>query len=281
MPERHYYITGIVEDSPASVPRGSRSVWGAFPRAWLYTAGLPLALAALGYLGIAPLWQPLYASGWLAISFLCCLGLAREWIRQHESDTEITREGLRKLLSWILGAFAALSVLVGVAFSLRAIFSGGHASQSLLDVRISGDPDNPDQVFGTVQYFGPGKADDLCIWYFPFPRIFPPTQRLHVNQSEDVTITERFTLWFGNVQRTGSMGSYERQLFHLPTWQPTVPLTDVYIYTSYLSPDGTRLTDEHAFVASGRFFTPEALSELPLTAEELRRASEKICKPLR
>jgi hypothetical protein len=149
--------------------------------------------------------------------------------------------------------------------------------QSLLYITISGSPAQPDQIFVIAQYTGTGIAEDVCIWGFPIPENTSPTQRITIGTK--TFITERFRLGSGGRQNTISMGAYERQVFGLPVGQPTLPIGNVYVYTSYRGPDGVYEMHEDAFTESGTYFIPEALVAFPWRSD-LVAAAHKMCQPL-
>lgn len=149
--------------------------------------------------------------------------------------------------------------------------------ESLLEVRVTGSPSAPDQVFGTVKYNGPVKAEGLCIWWFAVPQAMSPST--HFTFVNKQLIQERINLWPGQTQTTGSMGNQEKAEFNMPASSTPPPVGSVYVYTAYVAPDGVWTPEEDAFSATGDFFYPVAVSTFGWRPTVLAEAQDS-CRPL-
>ena len=146
--------------------------------------------------------------------------------------------------------------------------------QSLLDVRVSGAPNDPDHTYMFVRYGGPGKVEDLCIWFIP---LLSRSENVTMNVTPENVIATRYTLWTGGVQNTSTLGAYEHQLYRIPSNAPAPAVSDVYVFTSYTDSQGRRIPHEDAFGAFNSGFIPETPSVL-LSRSEFRRIGTQLCK---
>lgn len=145
-------------------------------------------------------------------------------------------------------------------------------SQSLIDVRPSGSPDDAKVAVVDYTYDGDGVAEDFCFWDFPIFRGDPDTIKLAAPRN--YRFNERMRLFPRQTERSTPMSEFARIVRGAT---PDVPISAIYSFNKYENAAGQMVTHEDAFVPNGNGFIPYDPKALP-QYQNLSAYANQICR---